>query len=103
MTPLTISSRSTVYVKASVAATLAGAAVDPTADTVTMAFCAAGTQPVTGDFSTASWETVTDGNGTTYLARRLATTLTAGRYDVWVRVVHSPETVEELSGSLVVV
>lgn len=103
MTPLTISSRSTVYVKAPVAATIAGVTVDPTADTVTMAFCSAGARPTDADFITATWETVTDGNATTYLARRLATTLTAGRYDVWVHVVHSPETVEELSGTLVVV
>lgn len=100
---LTISSRNTRYIKVPVTARVAGVLVDPTGDVVTMAFVAAGTQPVDDDFEAASWETETDGTTTTYLARRLAAELAVGRYDVHVHVEHSPEIVEELSGPLVVV
>lgn len=103
MTPLTITHRETRYIKATVDATIDGVTVDPTADTVTMAFVSSGVQPTDADFQGATWETEATSDSVTYLARRLATTLAAGRYDVWVHVEHSPEVIEELSGPLVVV
>jgi len=100
---LTISSLATVYIKASVKATIAGATVDPTSDTVTVAFLAAGSIPVSGDFAAATWETAIVNSLVSYYVRRLATTLAAGRYDMWVKIIRDPETVVALAGSFVVV
>lgn len=99
---LTITSRETVYIKAPVAARIAGVVADPTSDTVAMAFVRAGAVPTDDDYIGASWETEADSTTVTYLARRLATELAPGRYDVWVQVERSPETIERLSGPLVV-
>jgi hypothetical protein len=80
------------YVKVPVAATVSGVAHDPTADTVKMAFTDPFTDPVSGDWKTATWETF----GTTYYAKCLVgpggtIQLAAGTYKVWVKVTDSPE------------
>lgn len=64
-------------------------ATDPTSYTVTMAVVATGTRPVSGDFSAATWAARSVGG---YKAKRTVTGLTAGRYDVYVKIAASPET-----------
>lgn len=92
---LTLSTLSLEYVLVPVSATVAGRHVDISADTVAMAFPVADALPLTGDWKTASWETV-GSRPTSYLARCLVgpggtVTLTAGTFDIWVRVADSPE------------
>lgn len=101
---LRISTLDTEYIRVPVAAKEAGAVVDPTGDTVQMAFPLAGVDPVSGDWKTASWETA----GTTYYARCLVgptgdVTLTDGLYDAWVKVTDTPEVVVRKAGQLQVV
>ena len=105
--PLVISALSLEYVRVPVAAKQAGAVVNPTADTVTMAFSAAGVDPVAGDYKTASWETDATTTPSTYYARCLVgpagtVTLAAGTYEVWVKVTDSPEIPVKRSGTLIV-
>lgn len=94
---LDISTASLAYVLVPVRARAAGAAYDPTADTVAMAFTAAAATPVTGDWKTASWETDATTTPDTYYARCLVGTggtvaLTAATYTVWVKITDNPET-----------
>lgn len=94
--PVTLSTASLEYVRVPVSATVNGAAVDPTSDTVKFAFKSDGTTPVSGDFVAGSWETAVTGTVTTYLARCLVgpsgtTTLAAGTYQIWVKVTDNPE------------
>jgi hypothetical protein len=98
-----ISILSTEYVKAPVAAVVNGATVDPTSDTVTVAWARPGDEPTA--FSAASWETDSTTTPTTYLARRLLTAgdLAAGPWVMWVKVVHSPETIVVPAGVFTVV
>jgi hypothetical protein len=103
-----ISTASLEYVRAPVSAVASGSAVNPTADTVEMAFLADDDAPVSGDWKTASWETDATTTPVTYWARCLvgtggAVALTAGDYHVWVRVTDSPETPVVLAGLLRVV
>lgn len=91
-----ISSLSKEYVKVQVSATEGGAPVNPTADTVEMAFKTAPTLPAGGDWKAATWETDNAGPTPVYYARCLVgpggtITLAAGTYDVYVRVTDSPE------------
>lgn len=92
---LELSALATVDVLVAVAGESAGAAIDPTGDTVEMAFVGERVEPASGDWQTASWET----SGSTYYAKCLvgpggAVSLTAGTvYAVWVRVTDNPETV----------
>jgi hypothetical protein len=84
------------WVRQRVSAKEAGSTVNPTADTVTMAFKASG-DPVIGDFKTAEWETDANTNPDTYYARCLVgpggtISLAAGTYRIWVKIVDSPET-----------
>lgn len=86
------SSISLEYVRVPVAATVNGAAVDPTSDAVKFAFKPEGVTPATGDFVTGSWETA----GSVYLARCLvgpagAAVLTPGSYRIWIKITDSPE------------
>lgn len=102
---LRVSALSLEYVRVRVQATNAGAAVDPSGDTVVMAFPVAGTAPVSGDWKTAGWETDTTTSPDTYYARCLVgpagtIALAAGVYDVWVKVTDSPETPAMKSGRL---
>lgn len=104
--PATLSTGSIEYVRVRVQAKASGVAVNPTADTVTMAFVSDGTTPSGATFKTSSWETDTTTDPDTYYARCLvgsAVTLTAGTYEVWVKIVDSPETpVIRAKGKLVV-
>lgn len=86
-----ISSLSKQYVKVRVSSIDSGAPVDITAGTVQMAFTTPGTEPVSNDWKSATWETDTTRNPDRYYARCLVgpsgtITLTDGTYDVWVKV-----------------
>lgn len=103
MTPIPderISHLSTEYIRAPVIATEAGAAVNPTSDTVEMAFPAEGEAPA--DWVAASWETA----GTIHFARCHVgpdggdIELDAGLYDVYVKITDSPEVPVKKSGLL---
>jgi hypothetical protein len=68
--------------------------VNPTSDTVQMAFLAVPppTQPGLSDWKTATWQSLT----TPYIALCLVgpagtTTLTAGQWYVWIKITASPE------------
>lgn len=101
-----IAASSVEYVRVPVSATASGSAVDPTADTVQLAFMATASAPSSGDWKTASWETDTGTTPDTYYARCLvgsAVTLTAGTYTVWVKVTDSPETPVKRAGLLRVI
>lgn len=100
---LTLSVLSTEYVKYEVTAAVLGITYQPTADVVQFAFPVVGANPTT--WFTGSWETI----GAHYLARILigpaggATALAAGTYDVYCKIVDSPETVVRKVGQLTVV
>lgn len=92
-----VASSSLEYVKVPVRAVESGLTIDPTEATVTMAFVAIGTEPASGDFKTASWET-TEGTPDKYAAKCLvgpsgAATPTEGTYEIWVRIQDNPEDV----------
>ncbi len=97
--PYTFSATSLEHVVAPVSAHRNGAAVDPTGDTVAMAFIASPPEtaaPTAGDWKSASWETNTAANPDLYEARCLvgpsgAITLTPGTWYVWVKITDSPE------------
>jgi len=102
---LKLSQLATMYVKVPVAGTENGAAIDPTGDTVELAFVDQYAQPASGDWQTASWEVA----GSDYLARLLVgpnggtITLATGVYGAWVKVAATPETVVLPCGELTVV
>lgn len=86
-----ISSLSKQYVKVRVSAAESGASVDLTGGTVQMAFTVVGTEPVTNDWKSATWETDSTRNPDRYYARCMVgpsgtITLSDGTYDVWVKV-----------------
>lgn len=92
-----ISTASLQYVLVDISAEAAGAAVNPTSDTVQMAFLTSDSAPSVGDWKTASWETDAGTDPDTYSARCLvgtggAVALSAGTYNVWVKISDSPET-----------
>jgi hypothetical protein len=98
---LSVQDGSLQYVKAPVSAVVDGAAYDPTSDTVQMAFTAVGVDPVSGDWKTAGWETISG----RYYARCLVgpggtIDLAVGSYTVWVKVTDSPEIPILRSGGL---
>jgi len=79
--------------------------VDPTSDTVQMAFVNG--EPTSGDWKTATWEADSSTNPTTYYARCLVgpggtVTLSDGDYQVWVKITDSPEVPVLKAGRLVV-
>ena len=91
---------STQYIPVDVKAKQAGVVVNPTSDTVTMAFIDASldTLPASGDWKTASWETNATTTPDTYTALCLVgpspglITLVANtNYSVFVKLVDSPE------------
>ena len=105
--PLVISELSLEYVRVPVSAKQSGLTVDPTADTVKLAFSAAGVDPSSGDYKTSSWETDATTTPATYYARCLVgpagtVALAAGTYEVWVKITDSPEIPVLRSGTLVV-
>ena len=93
---ITQSALSLQYVQAAVTATVAGAAYNPTADTVQFAFTANGVQPGTSDWKTGSWDGTNPRPNGSYVAQCLvgpggAIALTTGTYTVWIKVTDSPE------------
>jgi hypothetical protein len=94
---LVISKDSKEYVRVPVFAKEGAAVVNPTADTVQMAFLAGEGPPAAGDYKAASWETDASTEPDTYYARCLigpggAIVLTPDTYSVWVKVTDVPET-----------
>lgn len=86
-----ISSLSLQYVKVPIFGTEEGLPVDPTSSTVTMAFTAVGSEPTSGDWQTASWETDATRDPDRYYARCLVgpsgtITLEDGTYWVWWKI-----------------
>ncbi len=103
-----ISTASLEYVRVRVQATSSGVAVNPTGDSVSMAFLTTNVAPVSGDFKTATWDTDATTTPVTYRAQCLVgpsgtVTLAAGTYAVWVKVTDSPEVVVKRCGQLKVV
>lgn len=100
-----ISAASLEYVRVPVAAQSSGIAVNPTADVVQLAFMSGRTNPATGDWKAASWDTDVTTVPPTYRARCLvgpggAVTLSPGTYLVWVKVTDSPEMPVKPAGPL---
>lgn len=96
------------YRRVPVVARSAGVIVDPTGDTVVMAFTAPDVDPIVGDWKTASWEADATTTPTTYFARCLVgpngtIALAAGTYDIYVKVTDSPEIPVMKAGNLQVV
>lgn len=104
----TIPASSLVHVMVPVAAKRNGVAVDPTSDTVQMAFLDEDPEtasPASDDWKTASWETNSAVTPNQYEAKCLvgtggATTLTSGTWWVWVKVTDSPEAPVIYSGRI---
>jgi hypothetical protein len=80
---LRISSQSTEYILVAVTAS-----VVVTGDPVALAFTAPGADPVSGDWLTGSW---VNGKARILVGPGGAKTLTAGSWDLWVRVTDNPE------------
>ena len=105
----TQSSLSTEYVPVHVRATINGVSnADPTADAAQMAFIPPGSNPSSGDWRTASWTTIPATPEPLYIAQCLVgpagtITLTAGTYQVWVKITDSPEIPVEPTGLLQIV
>lgn len=74
--------------------TVAGAAVDPTSYTVTVAVAPENTTPVSGDYKPAAWQTGSRGTFAVLLVGTGSAVgvLTAGNYRLWAKVTASPET-----------
>ena len=102
-----ISSLSLEHVLARVSARKNGAVVNPTTDTVQMAFTTAEAEPVGGDWKAATWETDSATEPDTYYAVCLVgpggtVTLADGTYRMWVKVTDSPEIPVKKAGILIV-
>ena len=96
MSNRTIFATSVDYVSVPVVPRVKGELVDPTGDTVEMAFIPTSqVEPQESDWHAASWSTVGQDAGVQYLANCLvgpgAVELDAGVYSVFVRVTDSPE------------
>ncbi len=105
---LTISALSTEYVRVSVAASISGSDIDPTGDTVQMAFVVPDTFPASGDWKTASWETDATQIPPIHYVRALVgpsgvIDLTAAVWDVFVKVQDNPETPLKKAGPVRVI
>jgi len=103
-----ISHLSTEYVLIPVSATKAGAAYNPTADTVQFAFMPTPTQsPQVSDWVAGSWETVPTSIIYPYNAKCLVgpsgvTAPTLGTYTMYMKVTDNPEIPVLVVGQLVV-
>ena len=104
--PHTFSAASLEQVLVPVSARSSGAVVDPTANTVQMAFLDEPPEqasPESGDWKTASWETNSTADPDQYTAKCLVgpsgtITLAAGTWYVWVKITGSPEIPAKYSG-----
>ncbi len=105
---LTISALSSEYVRVSVAAAVNGTDIDPTGDTVQMAFVPQGAVPAVSDWKTASWETDATVQPPIHYVRAVVgptgiITLTPGVFDTYVKVVDNPELPVKNAGQMRVV
>lgn len=87
---------SLAYVLVPIGTKQSGVEVDPTNDTVEMAFVAQGAVPGSSDWHAGSWETDTSQFSPIYYARCLVgpagtVALTAQVWDCYVRITDSPE------------
>lgn len=103
--PPHISALSTEYLRCSVNGRAAGAAIDPTAGTVEVAFLTADAAPIEGDWKAATWDT----DGVNRWAAQVLVgpagvfTLVRGRrYALWVRITLGSEIIVRQSGTVVV-
>jgi hypothetical protein len=102
-----ISALSTEYVQVPVRAQSSGLPFNPTALTVEMAFIDGWTEPQPADWNTASWASTSTVNGT-YLAQCLVgpendgVSLAIGTYQIWLKVISSPEVPVISTGTLTV-
>jgi hypothetical protein len=107
MAGVTISSLSTQFVQVPLRAFVGGAAYNPTADTVAMAFIAGWAKPTALQWNTAQWAWTTAVNGY-YAAECLigplngGVPLAVGTYNVWLRVTDSPEVPSIVCGTLTI-
>jgi hypothetical protein len=104
---LTQSRLSTKFVQVKVGFTVAGVPQNPTGDVVQMAFMDGGAIPVSGDWQTASWETVGAGISAVYYAECLVgpaggVVLPPGVWTVYVRVTDNPEVPAEPAAQLTI-
>ena len=93
----TRSVKSLEYVLVPIAVKESGNLVDPTADTVQMAFTNEGVDPLDTDWNAGSWETDSSQFQAVYYARCLVgpggtITLTAQVWDTYVKIIDVPET-----------
>lgn len=94
-----LAASTTEYVEYDAEEVAGGVLVNPTATTPYMAFVAQGTEPASGDWHAASWETILATTPNTYAIRCLVgpgaggVALAVGPYDVWVRIAATPEDV----------
>lgn len=105
---ITLSVLDTRYIQVTVDTTFNGAAFNPTADPVAMAFLPSppDANPGSGDWKTASWQTLPAG---VYAVRCLVgpansgNPLAVGTYNIWVRITDNPEVPVENVGLLHIV
>lgn len=99
---VTVSASGSEYVRVPLAASIPGQAVDPTGDSVYLAFQSTDT-PVSATWNAGTWEGPFGG---VYYVRVLVgsggVALSAGTYYVWVKVVDNPETIYRSCGQVVV-
>ena len=105
---ISVSRLSTQFVVIPLAAAKAGAAYNPTSDTLQFTFMPTATQvPVTADWVSGSWETVTNSPVYPYNAKCLigpsgVTALTLGNYYMYMKVTDSPEIPVFVAGTLAI-
>lgn len=105
---MTVSELSTQYILVPVAATKAGSAYNPTGDVVQFAFMPNEVQqPVTADWVSGGWDTVTGGQIYPYNAKCLigpsgSTALTFGNYVIYLKITDNPEIPVQTAGQLTI-
>ena len=102
---LVVPALSLEYIRVRISAQKNGVVINPTSDAVQMSFPAQGAAP--SAWNVGSWETATVNGSTEYYARCLVgpggtVTLTAGKYDIWVKITDSPEIPVIFGGRLVI-
>lgn len=80
---------------------------NPTTDPVAIAFTTPGTDPQSGDWKTASWNTTVTLGTNQYEAQCLVgpggtVTLATGSYQIWVKVTDNPEVPQLPAGMLTI-
>lgn len=105
---IVLSHLSTEYVIVPIAATKTGLPYNPTGDVVQMAFMPTPTQvPITGDWTTSSWDTNTTNPIYPYSAKCLvgpagAIVLGLGSYIIYLKITDNPEIPVLVGGQLVI-